>query len=93
MSTRSGDVDPGALAYLAEKRGLSLPDVEALLQTQSGLLGLSGRTGDLKTLLEEAARGDETAERADTLNRAIAEARARDASLGPVDYTDDSEST
>ncbi len=64
MSTRSGDVDPGVYAFLAERRGLDAREVEAILQKESGLFGLSGHTGDLKRLFELAESGDEAAERA-----------------------------
>lgn len=64
MSTRSGDVDPGVITHLARRRGLEIADVEDLLQNQSGLLGLSGYSGDLKTLLDDAATGNGDAERA-----------------------------
>ena len=55
MGTRSGDLDPAILDYVAGKEGLSLPQMEAVLNTQSGLLGLSGLTADMRELLAEAA--------------------------------------
>ncbi len=64
MSTRSGDVDPGVFAYLARQRGLDAAGVEALLQNESGLLGLSQTTGDLKQLLDDARDGSAAATRA-----------------------------
>jgi acetate kinase len=54
MGTRSGDIDAALLDYIAAKEGLSLPQVEALLNKQSGLLGLSGLTNDMRDLLAEA---------------------------------------
>jgi acetate kinase len=54
MGTRSGDLDPAILDYLAAKEGLSLSQVEAILNKQSGLLGVSGLTGDMRELLDEA---------------------------------------
>ena len=54
MGTRSGDLDPAILDYVASKEGLSLPEVEALLNKQSGLLGVSGLTNDMRELLAEA---------------------------------------
>ena len=54
MGTRSGDIDPALLDYIAAKEGLSLPQVEALLNKQSGLLGVSGLTNDMRDLLAEA---------------------------------------
>jgi len=59
MGTRSGDVDPAILDYIAAKEGLSLPDVEALLNKQSGLLGVSGLTNDMRELLAEAEEHDD----------------------------------
>jgi len=54
MGTRSGDIDAALLDYIGAKEGLSLPQVEALLNNQSGLLGLSGLTNDMRDLLAEA---------------------------------------
>lgn len=55
MGTRSGDLDPAILDYIASKEGLSLPEVEAFLNKQSGLLGVSGLTNDMRELLAEEA--------------------------------------
>ncbi len=54
MGTRSGDIDAALLDFIAAKEGLSLPQVEALLNNQSGLLGISGLTNDMRDLLAEA---------------------------------------
>jgi acetate kinase len=54
MGTRSGDLDPAVLEYLGAKEGLSPGDVDNLLNKQSGLLGLSGLTHDMRELLAEA---------------------------------------
>jgi acetate kinase len=54
MGTRSGDLDAALLDYIAAKEGLSLPQVEALLNKQSGILGISGLTNDMRDLLAEA---------------------------------------
>lgn len=59
MGTRSGDVDPAVLDYVAQKEGLSLHDVELLLNKQSGLLGISGLTNDLRELMAEADEHDD----------------------------------
>jgi acetate kinase len=53
MGTRSGDVDPSLFEFLTHKEGMSLAEVDALLNKQSGLLGISGLTGDMRELLEE----------------------------------------
>ncbi|MBB5235820.1 acetate kinase [Deinococcus budaensis] len=57
MGTRSGDVDPGLPDYLARQAGLSLTQITAALNKDSGLLGLSGLTNDLRELEQAAARG------------------------------------
>ena len=54
MSTRSGDLDPGILLYLMRK-GYEAAQLETLLNQQSGLLGVSDTSGDMKTLLEARA--------------------------------------
>ena len=54
MGTRSGDVDPSILDFIATKEGLSAREVESLLNKQSGLLGISGLTHDMRDLLDEA---------------------------------------
>ena len=62
MGTRSGDVDPGVLEYLHHKEGLSFGELDTLLNKQSGLLGVSGLTGDMRELLaEEKEHGDRRA--------------------------------
>jgi len=59
MGTRSGDLDPAILNLIATKEGLSPHEVEALLNTQSGLLGISGLTNDMRVLLEELRLNDD----------------------------------
>jgi acetate kinase len=59
MGTRSGDLDPAILDYVASKEGMSLPEVESLLNKQSGLLGISGLTHDMRDLLAEAREHDD----------------------------------
>jgi acetate kinase len=54
MGTRSGDVDPAILGYIAAKEGLSIHEVETILNKQSGLLGISGLTHDMRVLQNEA---------------------------------------
>jgi acetate kinase len=53
MGTRCGDIDPAIVNLIATKEGLSTTEVEALLNTQSGLLGISGLTNDMRVLLHE----------------------------------------
>jgi acetate kinase len=59
MGTRSGDLDPAIVNLMATKEGLSPQEVEALLNTQSGLLGLSGLTNDMKVLEAELREHDD----------------------------------
>lgn len=53
MGTRSGDLDPSIIEYLSHKEGMTLSEIDVLLNKQSGLLGLSGLTEDMRELLEE----------------------------------------
>ena len=57
MGTRSGDVDPNLHDYLARQAGLSLEQVTATLNRQSGLLGLSGLGSDMRELEQAATDG------------------------------------
>jgi acetate kinase len=59
MGTRSGDLDPAILSLVATKEGLSPTEVDALLNTQCGLLGISGVTNDMKVLLQELQAHDD----------------------------------
>lgn len=59
MGTRSGDVDPAIVDYIAAKEGLTAADVELILNKQSGLLGISGLTHDMRDLLAEAHEHDD----------------------------------
>jgi acetate kinase len=51
MGTRSGALDPGVILYLMDKRGMDARAIEMLLYHQSGLLGVSGSSSDMRTLL------------------------------------------
>lgn len=53
MGTRSGDLDPAIVNLIAAKEGMSSSEVETLLNTQSGLLGISGLTNDMRVLQDE----------------------------------------
>jgi acetate kinase len=59
MGTRSGDVDPAILGFIAAKEGISIHEVETMLNKHSGLLGISGLTHDMRVLLEEAVKRDD----------------------------------
>jgi acetate kinase len=57
MGTRSGDLDPGALFYLARQRSLSVDDLERICEHESGLRAVGG-TSDMRSLLAAAAGKD-----------------------------------
>lgn len=59
MGTRSGDLDPAIVNVIARKEGLSSPEVDTLLNTQSGLLGISGLTNDMRELQAELKEHDD----------------------------------
>jgi acetate kinase len=58
MGTRCGAIDPGVLLYLMDERGMDARAIEKLIYQQSGLLGVSGISSDMRVLLES---GDERA--------------------------------
>jgi len=55
MSTRSGDLDPGVVSYIARQERLTPDEIEELLSRRSGLLGISDATSDMRALLEREA--------------------------------------
>jgi acetate kinase len=59
MGTRCGDIDPAIVNVIATKEGLSTHEAEVLLNTQSGLLGISGLTNDMRVLLHESKDHDD----------------------------------
>ncbi len=61
MGTRSGDIDPGVLGYLSTRLGLDLDEILAQLNHESGLLGLSGLSHDMRTLCDAARDGSSPA--------------------------------
>ena len=54
MGTRCGTLDPGVIRYLLQQKGVSAAEVEDLLYHRSGLLGVSGISGDMRDLLASA---------------------------------------
>lgn len=63
MGTRSGDVDPSIVSYLSEREKVEPAEVERWLNQRSGLLGLSGRSNDMRELLRAVEQeGDQRAE-------------------------------
>jgi acetate kinase len=59
MGTRSGDVDPGLIGYLARRGGLTADEITDALNNESGLAALSGRGNDMRAITAAAAAGDE----------------------------------
>jgi acetate kinase len=55
MGTRCGDLDPGILLYLMDEKGYDARQLERLLNQRSGLIGVSGISSDMKTLLDQRA--------------------------------------
>jgi acetate kinase len=62
MGTRSGDLDPSLVTYLARREGRAAEEIERTLNHGSGLLGVSGRSNDMRDLLAAGAAGDARAE-------------------------------
>lgn len=58
MATRVGDIDPGAVLYLSEKLGKDIKELEYYFNNQCGLLGLSGKSDDIRELIELEKNGD-----------------------------------
>ena len=61
MGTRSGDVDPGAVLYMIDRAEMGAHEVDVTLNTQSGLYGISGVSGDMRDLLAASGKGVERA--------------------------------
>lgn len=61
MGTRSGDVDPGLHQFLAKNLGWDLAKIDQMLNRDSGLLGLSGLSNDMRTVINAAQNGHQSA--------------------------------
>ena len=61
MGTRCGDLDPAALLYLMSRDDLDAAEASALMNKHSGLLGISGLSHDMRTLLEAEEKGNDRA--------------------------------
>ncbi|MEM7752288.1 MAG: acetate kinase, partial [Pseudomonadota bacterium] len=84
MGTRCGQIDPGVVLHLIEEKGMAPRDVLAMLYKESGLLGLSGISGDMRTLLaSDAPEADQAVEY--YVFRARREIGALSAVLGGLD--------
>ncbi|HPK53461.1 MAG TPA: acetate/propionate family kinase [Smithellaceae bacterium] len=64
MGTRAGDVDPGVILHLQRHRGMKAEEIDQMLNKKSGLAGISGKSNDMRTILEEAEAGDVRCKRA-----------------------------
>ena len=62
MGTRLGDIDAGALLYIADKEKLSIPQTNALINKESGVLGISGISSDMRELEKAADAGNQRAQ-------------------------------
>ncbi|HGH3372743.1 TPA: propionate kinase [Kluyvera cryocrescens] len=62
MGTRSGDVDFGAMAWIADQTNQTMSDLERIVNKESGLLGISGLSSDLRTLEKAWHEGHERAQ-------------------------------
>ncbi|WP_267397030.1 MULTISPECIES: acetate kinase [unclassified Sphingomonas] len=86
MATRSGDLDPGLLLFLLREHEMTAPKLEDLLDRGSGLLGISERSGDLRTLRELAPSSPHARLAVDIFCRSVAkQIAAMIASLGGID--------
>ena len=61
MGTRVGDVDPGALTFLMKKHNLTADDMQRILNKESGVLGVSGISNDMREIEAAVADGNEAA--------------------------------
>ena len=61
MGTRSGDVDPSLHIHLKRQLGMSLEEIDKVLNNESGLLGISGLSNDLRTIEQAANEGHQDA--------------------------------
>jgi acetate kinase len=62
MSTRSGDLDPGLVSYLAKTEKMTAPQFQKMVNHESGLLGISETSSDMRDLLEAEAKDVRAAE-------------------------------
>jgi acetate kinase len=87
MGSRSGSLDPGILIHLIRKHGYSADDLDRILNRESGLIGLSGVSSDMRDVLEAARKGNPRARLAFDvfIHRLRASIGAMIASLGGID--------
>ena len=87
MGTRSGTIDPGIIIHLVRHRGFRADQLDRVLNKESGLRGISGASGDMRTVMEAMARGDVRAQLAFDIyvHRLCSEIGSMTASLGGLD--------
>lgn len=86
MGTRCGSIDPGALIYLMDQRGMDARAIEHLLYHESGLLGVSGRSSDMRELLAHAPHDPRCASAIELfVYRIVREIGSMAAAMGGVD--------
>jgi acetate kinase len=87
MATRSGSVDPGLLLWVQCHGGIGAEEMERALDRESGLLALSGGSGDMRELISGADRGDERCRLAFDayIHRLVAGIAAMAAAMGGID--------
>ena len=68
MSTRSGDLDPGAILFMLRALGFSVADIEKAVDREGGLLGISEYSSDIRTLLAARATNTKAAEALDVFS-------------------------
>ena len=59
MGTRAGDVDPSAITFIEAKHNISPEEMDKILNKKSGLLGISGKSSDMRDIIEGMGNGDE----------------------------------
>jgi acetate kinase len=59
MGTRGGDMDPSLIEFIRNKEGMTVREIDTMLNKQSGLLGISGLTNDMRELLAEEAENQD----------------------------------
>ena len=87
MGTRSGSIDPSIPVYLMRRHGYTADQIDDILNRKSGLLGVSGASGDMRETLEAIQKGDQRARLAYDIyaHRLVREIGAMLAVLGGVD--------
>lgn len=64
MGTRGGDMDPGIILHLLRHRGMNADEIDSMLNKKSGLLGITGKSNDMRTILQAAEAGDANCKKA-----------------------------